>query len=495
MTLLGFQNLTSTQWSSPDSSNHFPVDNPATGAIITTVAGADTTTAAAAIAASQAAFLKWRAIPPFQRGLLLLKCADALELRKEELARLLCAENGKPYQDALGLDLLFLVGVFRFFGSLTGKLPSEFYDRGNSYTSVFHEPYGVCVGILPFNWPPIHTGGKLAPCLAAGNTMILKPGDQAPLTVLRIVEILQGVLPENVVTAVASCGPEVPQFLVANPTVRAVSFTGSTANGSAVARAAATTVKPATLELGGKNAMVVFDDSDQDKAVAEALEGAFFNKGEACTAVSRVLVHEAVYDAFIEKLAGGVRKLVTGDGADSKTHVGPCISKASQQRVLSYIEKGKQEGARILAQGPAPTDPACKNGYFVQPTVFVDVTRDMTIAREEIFGPVSCVIKFSTEAEAVSIVNEAAYGLTAIIFSRDHERCQRISRQLDVGMIWFNNYSRNVLGTPFGGAKDSGYGREHCIDTLREWTRAKAVHQPSGLGGFVNWRAVKECLP
>ncbi|KND92268.1 NAD/NADP-dependent betaine aldehyde dehydrogenase [Tolypocladium ophioglossoides CBS 100239] len=483
------QQLMTSPWSSTDASNHFPVVNPATGARLTTVAGADTTTAAAAIAASQAAFPLWRAIPALQRGALLLKCADALESHREELAHLVCAENGKPYQDALALDLVFLVGVFRFFGSLAGKLPSEFHDRGSMYSAVVYEPYGVCVGILPYNWPPIHAGGKLAPCLAAGNTMILKPGDQAPLTVRRIVDIMQSVLPKDVVLAVPACGPAVPQALVASPVVRAVSFTGSTAVGAAVARTAADTIKPATLELGGKNALIVFDDADLERGVAEALEGGFFNKGEACTAVSRVLVHEAIYDAFVEKLAAGVRRLVTGNGADSSTHVGPCISKASQQRVLAYIDKGRQEGARLLAQGAPPADPACKDGFFVPPTLFVDVTRDMTIAREEIFGPVSCVIKFATEAEAVAVANEPAYGLTAIILSRDHERCLRVSRQLDVGMIWFNNYYRNVMGTPFGGAKDSGYGREHCIATLREWARVKAIHQPSGLGGLTNWRA------
>lgn len=494
MASVSFEKLTTSQWSSTDSTHHFAVENPATGQAITTVAGGDTKTAEAAIAASQKAFESWRGLPPMQRGALLIKCADALEARKEELAQVLCLENGKPYQDALMFDVGFLVGVFRYFGSLVDKLPSEFYDRGSMYSTVLYEPYGVCVGILPFNWPPIHTGGKLAPCLAAGNTMILKPGDQAPLTVMRIVEILQSVLPRDVVMAVPGHGPEVPQALVANRTVKAVSFTGSTAAGSAVARTAAATVKPSTLELGGKNALIVFDDANMDRAVADALEGGFFNKGEACTAASRVLVHEAVYDVFLQRLVAGVKKIVAGDGMDSKTHVGPCVSKASQQRVLQYIEKGKAEGATVAAQGALPSDPKYKDGFFVAPTLFADVTRDMTIAREEIFGPVVSVLKFSSEDEAISIANESAYGLTGIIFSKDHERCLRVSRKLDVGMVWINNYFRNVLGTPFGGTKDSGYGREHCIETLREWTWAKAIHQPSGLGPVPQWRAIKDCF-
>lgn len=488
------QSLTTTEWSSKDTANHFDVINPATGKVLTTVAGADVDTAAAAVAASKEAFLQWRDVPPMQRGMLLLKCADALEARKEEIAHLLCAENGKPYLDALMVDIVAMIGIFRFFGSLVGKLPSEFYDRGSLYSTVIYEPFGVCAGILPFNWPPIHTGGKLAPCLAAGNTMILKPGDQAPLTVLRIVEILQTVLPKNVAMAVPSVGPDVPRSLVENPDIKVISFTGSTATGSAVAQSAAKGVKPTLMELGGKNAMIVFDDADLDRAVADALEGSFSNKGEACTAASRIVVQESIYDEFTKRLSAAVSKLVSGNGEDPKTHIGPCVSEQAQQRVLSYIEKGKAEGAKILAQGSLPSDPACKNGFFVPPTLFVDVTRDMTIATEEIFGPVCCVVKFSTEQEAIDIANGTAYGLTAIIFSENAKRCHRVSRRLDVGMIWFNNYFRNVMGTPFGGVKGSGYKREHCIDTLKEFSMAKTMHQPSGMGEIPQWRGVADCL-
>lgn len=486
--------LMTMKWSSLNDSNNFDVVNPATGQVLTTVTGGDIDTAAAAVEASQRAFNSWRWLPPTQRAGLLLKCSEALEKHSEELAHLLCLENGKPYQDALLFDVGFLVGAFRYFGSLADKLPDQFFDRGSMYATVMREPYGVCVGILPFNWPPIHLGGKLAPCLAAGNTMIIKPGDQTPLTVLRAVEILQTVLPPDVVIAVPARGPVVPQALVANPAVRAVSFTGSTAAGAAVARTAADTIKPATLELGGKNAMIVFEDTELDRAVATALEGSFFNKGEACTATSRLLVHEAVHDAFVDKLSAGVRKIVTGNGMDPKTHVGPCVNKASQERVLGYIQKGKEEGATVAAQGALSSNPELQDGSFVAPTLFTNVTPQMKIAREEIFGPVSVVIKFSTEDEAVSISNDSVYGLTAVLFSKDHERCLRVARKLDVGMIFFNQYNRAVLGTPFGGANHSGYGREHCIDTLREWTRAKAIHQPSGLHAVPQWRAVKDCL-
>ncbi|KAJ7512055.1 dehydrogenase [Mycena galericulata] len=494
MTLPNFPEVSTYRWSATDAPQLLSVHNPATGAVITQVVPGNAATAAAAVAASQQAFESWRWVPPSRRAELLMQCAAALESHAEELARILCLENGKPYQDALSFDVAFLYGVFRYFGSLVDKLPSEFYDRGSTYTAVLREPFGVCVGILPFNWPPIHCGGKLAPALAAGNTMILKPGEQAPLTVLRIVEILQGVLPPDVVMAVPGDGPEVPQALVGHRLVRAVSFTGSTRAGASVAATAAATITPTVMELGGKNAFVVFADADLDRAVAAALEGGFFNKGEACTAASRVLLHESVHDTFVEKLAAGVKKLVTGDGMDQRTHVGPCVSKASQERVLEYIEVGKREGATVAAQGALPVDLKSRDGFFVAPTLFTGVTRDMTIAQVEIFGPVISVLKFSSEDEAVEVVNESPYGLTAIIFSKDSERCLRVSRRLDVGMVWVNNYFRSVLGTPFGGAKDSGHGREHCIETLRDWTRAKSINQPSGLGEIPQWRGVKDVL-
>lgn len=256
------------------------------------------------------------------------------------------------------------------------------------YCTVFHEPYGVCCGILPFNWPPIHTGGKLAPALAAGNTMILKPGEQAPLTVIRIVEILQSVLPQDVVQIVPGLGPEVPQALITHPLVKMVSFTGSTAAGAAVAKTASESITNVVLELGGKNAFIVFDDADFDNAVRDALEGAFFNKGEACTAASRILVQRGVYDKFVDRLAAGVKQIKAGSGLKPETHVGPQVSRAQQKKVLEYIEVGKKEGARLVAQAQLPSDEECKDGFFAPATLFADVSEDMRIAQEEMFGTI-----------------------------------------------------------------------------------------------------------
>lgn len=481
-----------TKWSSEDSSKDFQVHNPATGAVIATVRAGDKTTAGKAVEKAQEAFESWRKMPVAGRAQLLFKCAALLEEHKQELAELLCSENGKPVADALMFDVNFLVNIFRYFGSLVDKLPGEFYDSGPVYGTVVREPHGVCVGILPFNWPPIHTGGKTAPCLAMGNTMILKPGEQAPLTSMRIVDLLQSVLPEGVLQYVPGYGPEVPQALTEHPLVKMISLTGSTAAGAAMAKTASALVKPTVLELGGKNALVIFGDADVDRAVRDSIEGAFFNKGEACTAGSRLLVHKDIYDTFVSRLSAAVRKIQAGNGMDKSTHVGPCVTAAQRDRVKEYIRIGESEGAKIEAQGLLPQGSDTKDGYFIPPTLFTNVNRDMRIAQEEMFGPVVTATPFSSEDEAVSIVNQARYGLLCGVYSRDLELALRVSRSIQTGMVFINNYFRNVLGVPFGGVKETGYGREHCIDTLKDWSTAKVIQMPSGMGSIPSWRAVPD---
>ncbi|KAF2093052.1 dehydrogenase [Rhizodiscina lignyota] len=481
-----------TKWSSSDASKDFQVHNPATGAVIATIRAGDKSTAAKAVETAQAAFEEWRKTTLAARSQVLFQCAAVLEEHKQELAELLCSENGKPVADALAFDVNFVVTIFRYFGSLVDKLPGEFYDSGPVYRTVVREPHGVCVGILPFNWPPIHTGGKAAPCLAMGNTMILKPGEQAPLTSMRIVDLLQTVLPPGVLQYVPGWGPEVPQALTEHPLVKMISLTGSTAAGAAMAKTASALVKPTVLELGGKNAIVVFGDADVERAVHDSIEGAFFNKGEACTASSRLLVHKDIYDTFVTKLSAAVRKVQAGNGMDKSTHVGPCVTKAQRDRVMEYIRIGKEEGAKIEAQGLLPQGEDTKEGYFVPPTLFTNVSRGMRIAQEEMFGPVVTVMPFSTEDEAVSIVNEVRYGLLCGVYSRDMELALRVSRNVQIGMVFINNYFRNVMGIPFGGVKETGYGREHCIETLKDWSTAKVIQIPSGMSAIPSWRAVPD---
>ncbi len=494
MAPIKYEQISNFRWSSGDASERYDVVNPATAEVITTVQGGGSFEVEKAVENAQKAFetdWKWRS--PNERAALLQKAAITLENYVEELSKLLSMENGKPVSQAVG-DVRGLIMGFRYFGSLIDKLPSEFYDQGSIYASVIYEPHGVVVGILPFNWPPIHVGGKLGPALAAGNTVILKPAEQAPLTVLRIVDILQDVFPADVVQVIPAAGPVVPQALISHPDVRYISFTGSTGAGRAVSKTASETITPLSLELGGKNAFIVFDDADVDLAVRNALDGAFFNQGEACTAASRILVQRGIHDAFISKMADGVRRIQVGNGVEKTTHVGPLVTKDQQQKVLEYIRIGLEEGAEIAAQAEAPSDPKLRNGFFVRPTLFTKVTRNMRIAKEEIFGPVVTVTCFDTYEEALSITNESEYGLVCSIHTSDMNKAWRASREVDAGIIFINNYLRNLLGTPFGGVKASGYGREHCIQTLREYSRAKNIRFPSGRGTIPSWDMLPSLL-
>jgi acyl-CoA reductase-like NAD-dependent aldehyde dehydrogenase len=486
--------LSTYRWSSNDEADQFAVENPATGEVITVVQGGGAAQMDAAVEAANQAFVNgWRRRTADERAGLLLACANVLEAHADELAELESLENGKPVTDARDNDIRFLIGVFRYFGSIVDKIPGDFYDtRNGNYSATVLEPLGVVGAIVPFNWPPIHTGGKIAPALAVGNTVVIKPSEATPLTVIRIVELCNEVLPPDVLHVVPGLGPVAGQALAAHPLVKMVSFTGSTRAGAAVAKTASDHVAPALLELGGKNAFIVFDDADLDRAVADALEGGYYNKGEACTAPSRILVQKGVAGAFTARLAAGVSALKVGAGNDPATHVGPVVTKVQQSKVQGYIEIAKQEGATVAAQAELPSHPALADGFFVAPTLLSDVTPDMRVAQEEIFGPVVTVTVFDTEEDAAEIANAPEYGLVAAIYTRDPERYLRLARDIDVGMVFINNYFRGILGLPFGGTKHSGHGREHTIETLAHFGYRKLIRIPSGTGTWPRWRASVE---
>ncbi|MFV1478571.1 aldehyde dehydrogenase family protein [Serratia marcescens] len=409
-------------WSSNNPDDVFSVENPATGEIIAWVQGGGEEQVNAAVDAANAAYENdWRHRSPTERGALLLKCADVLEANADEIARIETMENGKPFTQARTFDVNTLIMLFRYFGSIVDKIPGDHIDHGNISTSVLLEPFGVVGAIIPFNWPPIHTAGKLAPALAVGNTVVLKPGEQTPLTPSYIVELLQTVLPENVVNIVPGAGAVAGAALSRHPLVKKITFTGSTKAGAAVLHSAADNITPALLELGGKDAYIVFDDADLDRAVRDALEGGYFNQGEACTAASRMLVQSGIYDRFVERLAEGVRKLKVGDGMKPGTHVGPLVTEVHRQRVQSYIDRGIADGLKVAAQADLPTDPALSKGFYVKPTLFVDVPSDNPLFIDEIFGPVVTITRFETEQEAVQLTNSSEYGLVCGIYTRDME--------------------------------------------------------------------------
>lgn len=479
----------STKWSSQEEAHRFTVYNPKDGQPYGIVQGCGAEGVDACVRAADRAYHRvWKKLSPHERGSYLKKAAQALREQARLIAKIETEEVGKPL-DVSNNDVRRCAEAFDFFGGLVGNLPSDFYELGAVNAEIFLEPYGVVAGIVPFNWPPLHAGAKIAPALAAGNTMVVKPGDQAPLAVMKIVEIVQSVLPENVLELVAGPGIEAGQVLTQHPLVKKISFTGSDNGGRAVIKQSADNLTPCIMELGGKNALIAFGDCDLDRAVATAFEGAFYNNGEACTATSRLLVDRRIYQLFTEKFLRLMDRLVLGDGLDPRVNIGPMVTRAHQQKVLSYIETGKQEGAVLARQLPVPTDGGLENGYFVGPAVFTDVRRDMRIAREEIFGPVTCIIPFEDEEEAVSIANDTDFGLIAVVFTENHSRAMRVTRALDTGCVYINNFYRlGAQCVPFGGNKASGFGRERCAETLREFSRPKTVRIPSGLGEIPVWK-------
>ncbi|MDX6344201.1 MAG: betaine-aldehyde dehydrogenase, partial [Trebonia sp.] len=452
-----------------------------------TVTASDAATVAAAVADSRRAYEQaWRGTTPRERSAYMRAVASVIRDHAEELAELEAREVGKPRRDALRFDVSYSSAAFDYYGGLAETLHGEVIDSGPIEARVKYEPYGVVAAILPFNWPPLHFSKKTAPAIAAGNTVVIKPGEQAPLAVLRLVELVNQVLPPGVVNAVT--GPAAGPALTANPVVERITFTGATSTGRTVLRAAAENLTYATMELGGKNALIVLDDADMGTAVGVAVEGMFYNQGEACTSTARLLVHSSRYEEFLARFCAAAESLVVGDGLDPRTDIGAMVDRRQQERVLGYLRSGLEEGARLAAQGSLPDDPRLAGGFFVPPTVLADVTPGMVVAQEEIFGPVACVMKYDTEDEAVAIANGTEYGLTCALITEDHFRASRLADRLEAGMVFVNNYMRRAfLGTPFGGVKGSGFGRENAAETLREFVRAKNIRFPSGKQPVPGW--------
>ncbi len=483
--------LRTTPWSSEDPADAFDVLNPATGAVIATVQGGGVAEVDAAVEMANRAFAVWRLRSPRERSLVLARIAAIIREHADELAGLESEEIGKPRAAARAFDLEACAGIFEFYAGLVDKSPGEYHEQGPVNSTVLREPHGVVGGVIPFNWPPIHFAGKVAPALAMGNTVVLKPGEQGPLTIMRLAELLAGELPEGALSVVPG-GAAAGEALVSHPLVRHVSFTGASATGAMVARQVADNFTPLMLELGGKNPFVVFADADLDAAAAAAFEGAFFNQGEACTAASRILVERSVHDAFVARLVGPVANLRVGDPSDPATHMGPLVDARQRERVLEHLETAEREGATVAARGSIPDAPELADGFWVAPTLLTGVTPDMAAAREEIFGPVTCVIPFDTYEEAIAIANGTAYGLIAAVFTADAIKGWNAARDIDAGGVFINNYVRQGLGIPFGGTKASGYGREHGLETLAEYSKAKTIRVPSGRGPLPQWPAATE---
>jgi acyl-CoA reductase-like NAD-dependent aldehyde dehydrogenase len=439
------EKATRMRWSSDNEADQFGVENPAAGDVITTVHGCGAADVDRPIQAAHDAFVRssqWTT--PQERSALLSRCADVLEEHVDELSKILTTENGKPLADARVYDIQFLVDEFRFWAGLVNRVPSDFFDMGSVYDSVVLEPLGVVGAIIPFNWLAIHTAGKVAPALAVENTMVVKPGPQSRVAIMRIVELINTVLPSDIVHVIPG-GTEPGDVLVANSLVKRITFTSSTKDRIAVTKKAVENVTPVTLEPGGKDALVVFDDANLDQAVRDALEGGFFNRGEARSSASWVLVQRGIAEEFTRRVAAGVAALRVGDGSDPATVAGPVVSRARQERVTDWVRIGQQEGATITAQAPLPDDARLAKGFWLPPTLFTGVTRTMPNDIEEIFGSAQRITVFDTEDEAVDIVNDSEYRLVAALYSQDRPKAFRVARRFEAGILHINNYYRASL--------------------------------------------------
>jgi acyl-CoA reductase-like NAD-dependent aldehyde dehydrogenase len=450
------------------------VIEPATEAELATVPRAGVEEVDAAVAAAKAAFPAWRAVSPTDRARLLRGLADALEERREDLARLEARNAGKPIGDARG-EMDMVVETFRFYAGAPERLLGDTIPVAGGEAMTFREPLGVVGLIVPWNFPLVIAAWKLGPALAAGNTVVLKPAELTPLTALEFERIaLDAGIPEGVVNVVAGPGSVCGRRLTEHPDVAKIAFTGSTEVGRGIAAAAAQTIKRVTLELGGKSANLVFADADLERAAASAPLAVFGNAGQDCCARSRILVERPVLDRFMEALEEAVEAIRVGDPLDESTQMGPLISAGQRESVASYVNGD----APVAIRGSAPDGP----GYWFAPTVLCPVDNDDRAAREEIFGPVACVIPFNGEAEGVALANDTIYGLSGSIWTRDGARALRVARALDIGVLSVNSNTSVRVSTPFGGFKQSGVGRELGPHALDHYTEVKSVYVSTEAG-------------
>ncbi|MBA3289491.1 MAG: betaine-aldehyde dehydrogenase, partial [Acidimicrobiia bacterium] len=403
-----------------------------------------------------------------------------LRARNRELAELEVADTGKPIAEAEVVDVASGADCIEYFAGLAAGLHGEHVDLGASWGYTRREPLGVCAGIGAWNYPLQIACWKSAPALACGNSMVFKPAELTPLTTAKLAEIYtEAGVPDGVFNVVQG-DHRVGRALVAHPGIAKVSLTGSVETGKLVMAGAASTLKHVTLELGGKSPLIVFGDADVDNAVSAALLANFYTQGEVCSNGTRLYVHESIVDDFLTRLTTRTAKMVIGDPMDAATDVGALISPEHVELVLGYIERGRREGATILCGGGRPDDPLLAGGNFVEPTVFVDCRDDMTIVREEIFGPVMAVLTFTSETDVVNRANDTPFGLAAGVFTRDLARAHRVVAALEAGTIWINTYNTTPIELPFGGVKQSGIGRENGHAAIEHYTRLKSIYVEMG---------------
>jgi aldehyde dehydrogenase (NAD+) len=456
------------------------VCNPANREIIGSVPDSGPDDVNAAVAAARASFedKRWRGLDPSRRERILWEIGEGLLRHRDELARIITQETGKTLREAAGADVNPAADCFRYYAGWVRKIYGETMPADPRYLNyTLREPVGVVGAIVPWNFPLAIASWKVAPALACGCSVVLKPSELTPLNAVRLAEICaQAGLPEGVLNVVTGYGETAGEALALHEDVDKISFTGSIATArKLVANASVSNLKRLSLELGGKSPCIVFPDADLDAAVKAALWGFIGNKGEMCTAASRLLLHADIHEAFLQQLVARIQKVRLGNPLEPATMMGPQISGRQMDRVLDLIESGKREGARVLTGGERDTEGEKANGFFVKPTIFSEVRSEMKIAQEEVFGPVQVAIRFRDEAEAIRIANGTVYGLAAAVWTRDIQRAHRIAGELKAGTVWINGYNIFDSGSPFGGYKQSGYGRDLGAEAIEQYTNVKSV--------------------
>jgi len=469
--------LIGAEWRDAVSGKRFPTINPATGESIAEISEGDAADIDLAVRAARAAFDgPWAKLSAAERGKMLWRLGDLMLKNLDDLSRLETLDAGKPIGETSRIDVPYAADCFHYYAGAATKLEGATIPvSGPFFNYTIREPIGVVGLIVPWNFPLLIASRKIAAALAAGNTVILKPASETPLTALRLGELaLEAGLPPGVFNVVPGFGSTAGAALVAHPGVAGIAFTGSTETGQLLMRNGASTVKKLSLELGGKSANIVLDDADLDVASRGAMSAIFYNKGEVCTAGSRLVVTKSAHDALLEKVVERASKFTQGDPLDPKTRIGPQVSEAQVTRIGKYVEIGKKEGARLVLGGEAAKI-GDGRGYYWKPTIFDGVSNSMTIAREEIFGPVLSVVAVAFIEQAIALANDSAYGLAAAVWTRDVKKAHKAARALQAGTVWINAYNLYDAASPYGGTKASGFGRETGLAGLDFYTQTKSV--------------------